>query len=525
VIVHRAIRGRLLNRHPHCRGCGFDLDGIDLSEPNRCPECGRAVHTGTKSIRTGTRQRRPLLAVAGCLVLMVGITGVAWPKLSQIPSIRNIDWYGHFPGPLLLRLEAGGDKEALAELHSRLIPGELSDEGLQKLIDRSMAMLDDESVPWDERWGDVLLYAFVQHFMSDEQIHAYAKRSVVLTLKFKDQLGTDRTSLRFVRGLERAERGRGSFGFGSKLAEQGKNPKPYSKIDSGYTLNVKQIRVLCDGETVLKSSGSHTSTGLLDHEGADHWVPYVLRGYRSVAESAMLEAADDGEQIIELRYDFILKDGIGKVFEWVASVEKPIMRTKNPRYADIVTDPEAVRAQLGQIKITDIYLPNDYETIGQSGKGITYRGIFEVYNSTEPQLGFSGEVWFQSGDKRIKFGTTLFSAKRVSGMGSHSVRGYSSRWWMYFIDHREFWDRVEEQGRVDVIVIPVASTLKSHLDVTSRDRVAGVPIIFRDVPVRSYRAISDEPWDRDSIRSQAMSGRNEKVGVVTPELFEQSGDD
>lgn len=151
--IVRGLRGRLINTHPHCRGCGFDLHGLQLDAGTNCPECGRPVRSGGPAVRIGKRQRRPGLISLGVLVVLLGIAGVGWQPLSRISGLQNIDWYHYLPEPMLLSLEAKGNTNALAELHSRLIPGELSEEGLQKLIDRSLALLDDESVPWDERWG------------------------------------------------------------------------------------------------------------------------------------------------------------------------------------------------------------------------------------------------------------------------------------------------------------------------------------------------------------------------------------
>ncbi|NJL31404.1 MAG: hypothetical protein HC898_07100 [Phycisphaerales bacterium] len=39
VLLWRGIRGRLVDDHPYCRGCKFDLTGLP-AERTACPECG-----------------------------------------------------------------------------------------------------------------------------------------------------------------------------------------------------------------------------------------------------------------------------------------------------------------------------------------------------------------------------------------------------------------------------------------------------------------------------------------------------
>ncbi|MEM9915806.1 MAG: hypothetical protein AAF911_12665 [Planctomycetota bacterium] len=69
-------RGRRIDDHPVCRGCGFDLVGTVEPIPDKhpkCPECGTR-----REPRIGNRQRRGKLMLAGVLLMLasVGVGGV-----------------------------------------------------------------------------------------------------------------------------------------------------------------------------------------------------------------------------------------------------------------------------------------------------------------------------------------------------------------------------------------------------------------------------------------------------------------
>src|SRR4051794_4758223 len=87
-----ALRGRRVDDHPICRGCGFDLFGKpDGSQ--RCAECGADL-THRRATRIGRRERRRGLArVAGSGVLLsvVALSGMGWIQ------VRGVDMQRHKP--------------------------------------------------------------------------------------------------------------------------------------------------------------------------------------------------------------------------------------------------------------------------------------------------------------------------------------------------------------------------------------------------------------------------------------------
>src|SRR5215213_3238964 len=67
-LIVRSRHGRLLDDHPICRRCGFDLFGLP-EDAHRCSECGRDLRE-RNAIVHGRRMRRPGLALLGMLVIV-----------------------------------------------------------------------------------------------------------------------------------------------------------------------------------------------------------------------------------------------------------------------------------------------------------------------------------------------------------------------------------------------------------------------------------------------------------------------
>lgn len=71
--VLRGMRGPLVDDHPYCRQCGFDLSGHAF-RPRRCPECGTGL-VGANLVVIGRRRRQPGLVVGGFVLIAVSL----WP--------------------------------------------------------------------------------------------------------------------------------------------------------------------------------------------------------------------------------------------------------------------------------------------------------------------------------------------------------------------------------------------------------------------------------------------------------------
>lgn len=131
-------RGKRIDDHPVCRGCGFDLVGTHEPIPDKhpkCPECGTR-----REPRVGNRQRRGKLALAGVLLMLtsIGVAGV-WGYgqfgAAQLAQIKPM-W--------LLRFEARSGTSntadlALGEMILRFQNGSLTPATAELLMDDAVA--------------------------------------------------------------------------------------------------------------------------------------------------------------------------------------------------------------------------------------------------------------------------------------------------------------------------------------------------------------------------------------------------
>lgn len=169
------LRGRRVNDHFHCRGCGFDLVG--LAAATRCPECGRVLGRGM--VCTGKRQRRVpfvagggAMALLGCAVLLgaryAAVTG------ANVQSFLPTDW-------LLPRAESADwrtARGALQELSIRLMSDELDAEQIDGLVESGLVFQADPSNVWVAEWGTFMEAARAKGFVDDADFMAYARTAI-----------------------------------------------------------------------------------------------------------------------------------------------------------------------------------------------------------------------------------------------------------------------------------------------------------------------------------------------------------
>ena len=495
-LTFAALRGRLLNTHPHCRCCAFDLIGLDIDQPTPCPECGKPVRRGTASVRIGRRQRRRMLLAVGAVMLLGGATGLAWPKLSQIPSIKNFDWYAHFPEPLLLRLEAGGDKDALAELHSRLIPGTLSDEGLQTLTDRSLAMLDDESVPWDERWGDVLLYALVTHKMDQVEQSAYLEGLYLPRIYTHERVSRNAPYVQSELIIYATPRGYAGDGFQETMHTSA--PVIYKTVMGLKSELDVEVDISSEGQPVLSTDMTTKLSG--------GWYPSEHRGFSTQAKA---KPYTDQRQI-DFAYRCtmrVLLDG-ELLHQWSiraqgsSTVIEGDVEYADPLASQLEVRKLAQRLMLGPVRIPsdiiDAIMHEELHTFRVSSGGIQVQGLTPV--------GLAGQLCFLDGGKEIPYADCIsipmidpdLPRLRLSQLMDWGYRIKNDNFVSYGLDElkrdSDFWKRARKRGKVDVVYRPDPSMLFA----SPRIKVfLDQPVIFRDMPLvfaEAYQIPGTERW-------------------------------
>ena len=85
VVVWRGLCGRLVDRLPRCRRCGYLLIGFAV-RPSTCAECGAGL-LGSRKVRVGRRARRRWLVVGGMAILLAAIGPIV---LGLLPSSATV---------------------------------------------------------------------------------------------------------------------------------------------------------------------------------------------------------------------------------------------------------------------------------------------------------------------------------------------------------------------------------------------------------------------------------------------------
>lgn len=159
VLLGRGMRARVMDDHPVCAGCGYDLVGVKARMPERCPECGAGLG-GNGRVKLGNRRRRAGLLWAGAA--MAGAWVLVWGPIMATSLAKPADQ----PTWLLMVQAKWKDGPAAApvvgELLNRLANRSLSKEDQRALVERAMAVSTRPSEPgkepagWDPCWKDVL---------------------------------------------------------------------------------------------------------------------------------------------------------------------------------------------------------------------------------------------------------------------------------------------------------------------------------------------------------------------------------
>ncbi|CAN5869739.1 hypothetical protein BH11PLA1_BH11PLA1_15260 [soil metagenome] len=148
-------RGRRINRHPQCRWCGFDLDGV-YPATHTCPECGGGLKKAGM-VRIGVRRRLPLVIVLGAVCAILPLAPVAAVAYAAMTG-ANLNTYK--PLWLLLweaRHTAPAQAEGIAaEVFDRVITQKLDAEATRRVMLAALDIQADLAAPWSEKWGDLI---------------------------------------------------------------------------------------------------------------------------------------------------------------------------------------------------------------------------------------------------------------------------------------------------------------------------------------------------------------------------------
>ena len=194
VLLAIGIRGRLVNTHPHCRRCRFDLVGHtspDGSWSGRvCPECGSDL-AAAGATRVGIRAaRRPALFTGIAMLMLVGTLGggAIW-TIMQGTSV-----YAKAPTWLLIRglgvLNAKQTDLAAQELRARNVSGLLSDSNRHAIVDAALRVQGEVNLSWNIELGKFIEDVHTAGQLSTEQWNAYLDHAEVLSLAVRPKIAS-----------------------------------------------------------------------------------------------------------------------------------------------------------------------------------------------------------------------------------------------------------------------------------------------------------------------------------------------
>jgi hypothetical protein len=162
-------RGRVIDNHPVCRRCAFDLVGLTSSDGSlpseqRCSECGAEVGAarGVRAVRIGNRRRRAgwmrtgLATLVTCGVLAAALTCVA------VSGTKLLPW---LPAWAVLQQAKSGSEAERAAAFSELDRRVKANIGVERIVEGALHMQAAEETAgiagggqskWDERFGELI---------------------------------------------------------------------------------------------------------------------------------------------------------------------------------------------------------------------------------------------------------------------------------------------------------------------------------------------------------------------------------
>lgn len=497
VLFRKAIKGKLVSDHPHCRSCKFDLLGLELDRYNVCPDCGQPTIPDTPMVLHGLHKRRTIMAMLAITLIFSGCLGIAWPKVSQLPAIKNIDWYAKFPESVLLKLESGGDKNALQTINDRVVDGSLSTEGFSIMIERAFANEADSTVEWDKRWGEILYQGCVQGIMSDDQVDTYitsyldvqytihdfvAQRSDGIAAKEYESFGRNR--------YPATVGGPTGYSIQSTLMSWGIDTvKPYFERLNKYH-SPREVHVSTMGGSYGSSSGT-----MRIRPRRSRWLE--------------LERGTTVQAYIEYEVDIFTADTQVLVSSHRNRVEHDVQVVS--KLLSHSVKPELVPGIASKLQCFQINIPRDpvqakgYKRIADYEPALVRIQI----QGADIDAGLLGTIWFNNGIREIKLNEIKLNNLKKStqyGIRTDFKFGENGQSWLdYFIEDQPFWDQVVQDQQITIIYRADSSLLEKY---PFTDYIVDTDIVWRDVPV-NVLSVGKQNVQRNGVITQEWRLVNE----------------
>jgi hypothetical protein len=126
VLIRRGRRRVRDGRDPHCIRCEYNLRGVMSWH---CPECGGRLNPHTVAIGRG--RRRPGWAIAGALVILIGVSMIVWSARFQV---RWFNWNSLKPVDLLLQETLSGSAGSFRLIQAAYATSDRLDAAQKRLL-------------------------------------------------------------------------------------------------------------------------------------------------------------------------------------------------------------------------------------------------------------------------------------------------------------------------------------------------------------------------------------------------------
>ena len=478
-----AWRGRLVNTHPHCRGCGFDLSGLQLEQTPNCPECGRLITSSKGAIRYGKRKRRRGFVAFACLVLMLGVSAMFWQPISRVSGLSKINWYEVLPETMVLSMATKGNTKALDVFHDRMIPGEVSDPDLLELVEHAITLLDDESVVWDERWGNVILYAFIMEKLPEDTLFEIMERSCRTQAHIHQEIDLEIEKVPAWLYIGSRSNGRSDPNFRMKLARMLNPGETFPDLPTPYQLRIETKLPHKPGSR--EHGGSSGSIGHHDPDRPGWWLPFPGTSHGMGSEIRVSKDVETFDAHFEAR--FLMYKGDQLTHEWNESIIKPVKRVPEPNYIEGISDASELESVIGSVMIQSVSVPTKLGEARKHERIISSSPTaLSLTSKVDAEMGLLGELWFDNGESTLQFVTIRMpklKANHSYGVSApHKYNQPGQTWIDWFDRNAAFWEIAIRNGSVDVIYMPEPDLASTE---PRMKRMISVPIVFRDVQIRT----------------------------------------
>ena len=473
------LRGRIVGRGVFCRGCGFDLEGIDHHKTDSlCPECGRSVADpgATRAIR---RAKRKGMLVVGMILCVQGI-GLAGVQLSG----NSASLYAVMPDRVVLKASQWGDNDAIDELIVRLNPKSKPAEWVwEEAIDAALAYQADESQKWKPQWGEVFSLAMQGNRLSDAQIAKMIRNGIQIDVWLRDKIRP------------------GDSYVGYLCEQRSKRLSALARYDTGFMLRVGMSSGGMIEDAVenpnVNNGGASSGTSFIFNTsgptgmmatGSGVMLPKSLRSKLQVGDT--FEVYMDVQ--ITLRSTTVDREIKAEPFRFTQRVE---VVGEDEQIVDVIQDPTAARQFIEGLQIEPI--------MAMSAEKVMRGMQREVANSS---VVFSAKPRSVSGTLYLRHHTDgeLFEASRIvtdarpvdpnqnpTAQFRHSYQ-ISVQIDEDDLARREAFNRVVHDGVVDVVFLTDPSPAETNPKI---DEVVDLQLVFVGVPVIVVGSQADQGID------------------------------